>query len=100
MPVGAPPLEPDYVEPEVISWWQKPLRWLQVKWLQYEIFTAATICDCKARTCNTFSNTPLAPGYIQMGSYELMPAADIQLALDYRHHAVCLSQRFLWGQYQ
>ncbi|KAK9842179.1 hypothetical protein WJX84_010341 [Apatococcus fuscideae] len=51
MPVGAPPLEPDYVEPEVISWWQKPLRWLQVKWLQYEIFTAATICDWWEKLC-------------------------------------------------
>lgn len=28
MPVGAPPLEPNYVEPEAISWWQKPLRYV------------------------------------------------------------------------
>ncbi len=26
MPVGVPPLEPNYLEPEVLCWWQKPLR--------------------------------------------------------------------------
>ncbi|KAK9865942.1 hypothetical protein WJX84_011963 [Apatococcus fuscideae] len=51
MPVGVPPLEPNYLEPEVLCWWQKPLRWLRVKWLQYEIFTAATVCVWWEKLC-------------------------------------------------